>query len=405
MTASILLLTVVGHFALHLAIYNRVNATGLRRKTVKRISKLFLVSCIAVPVAAFLTIRGSIDWASLSLQSFETVSPFWLGYGAVCVLSTFFLGIPWLLWRPVLRLEWVNAGRTVKVVDVRAIVDEPLAISTKCRWQSRLPGNQIFELAVEAVDLPVQGLPAALAGMRIAHLSDIHLTGDISPAFTKHVVQESNRWEPDICVITGDVVDAQGCIEWLQPIFGPARAKLGKFFVLGNHDLRVPDSNQTRRILEACGWTDVGGKTTRLNVGDELIEIIGNEFPWFPAPKLEPIATSPSVPFRLLLSHSPDRIHWARRHGVKLMLAGHTHGGQGRLPLVGPLISPSWHGSRYASGDFYKAPTTMHVSRGLAGVHLIRIHCRPELSLLTLRPAPAGEDAPASAFSPRPNMT
>jgi predicted MPP superfamily phosphohydrolase len=67
------------------------------------------------------------------------------------------------------------------------------------------------------------------------------------------------------------------------------------------------------------------------------------------------------------------------------MLAGHTHGGQGRLPLLGPLISPSFHGSRYASGDFFKPPTTMHVTRGLSGTHLLRINCRPELSLLTLR--------------------
>lgn len=67
------------------------------------------------------------------------------------------------------------------------------------------------------------------------------------------------------------------------------------------------------------------------------------------------------------------------------MLAGHTHGGQGRLPLAGPLLGPSFHGSRYASGDFYKDPTTMHVTRGISGVHLLRINCRPELSLLTLR--------------------
>ena len=75
------------------------------------------------------------------------------------------------------------------------------------------------------------------------------------------------------------------------------------------------------------------------------------------------------------------------------MLAGHTHGGQGRLPLAGPILGPSRYGSRYASGDFYKPPTTMHVTRGLGGTHLIRINCRPELSLLTLRrPQGDGDD-------------
>ncbi len=89
--------------------------------------------------------------------------------------------------------------------------------------------------------------------------------------------------------------------------------------------------------------------------------------------------------FRVLLSHSPDQIEWARKHHVGLMLAGHTHGGQGQLPLAGPILSPSWYGSRFASGDFYLAPTTMHVSRGLGGVHLFSVHCPPELSLITLR--------------------
>jgi len=112
--------------------------------------------------------------------------------------------------------------------------------------------------------------------------------------------------------------------------------------------------------------------------------LIGNEHPWFKRPELE----TDNSELRLLLSHSPDQIWWARKHGVTLMLAGHTHGGQGRLPLAGPILGPSLHGSRFASGDFYLPPTTMHVTRGLCGTHLIRINCRPELSLLTLRSIP-----------------
>ena len=86
-----------------------------------------------------------------------------------------------------------------------------------------------------------------------------------------------------------------------------------------------------------------------------------------------------------MLSHSPDQIRWARNHNIQLMLAGHTHGGQGRLPLLGPILSPSLYGSRFASGQFYHDPTTMHVTRGLGGTRLLRLNCPPELSLLTLR--------------------
>lgn len=388
MTASLLVLaTIVGHFALHLATYNRLNATGLRRRTVKRIGKLLVVSCIAIPLAATMTVDHVVPWLQPSIEEFASLPAVIQVYGAICILASVVLGVPWILWRPLWGLEWIPAKRTVEVIHVNEVVKEPLAISRKCKWGSRIPGNQIFQLAVEQIELPVHGLPAALQGLRIAHFSDVHFTGDISSAFTSHAVERANRWGPDLCFITGDIIDKQPCIAWLEPVFGKSRAKFGKFFVLGNHDLRVPDPNLTRLALQRCGWSDAGGKATRIRLDGEEIEIIGNEYPWFPAPDIQPVAMEQETPFRLLLSHSPDRIWWARQRGVKLMLAGHTHGGQGRLPVVGPLFSPSWHGSRFASGDFYKAPTTLHVSRGLGGVHLLRVHCRPELSLLTLRSA------------------
>ena len=93
---------------------------------------------------------------------------------------------------------------------------------------------------------------------------------------------------------------------------------------------------------------------------------------------------------RILLSHTPDQIEWAQNADVDLMLAGHTHGGQIRLPIVGVSFCPSRFGSRYASGTFYREPTVMHVSRGLAGTRPIRINCPPELTKLVLRPGLPG---------------
>ena len=114
------------------------------------------------------------------------------------------------------------------------------------------------------------------------------------------------------------------------------------------------------------------------------LELLGNELPWFPLGD----ATSPSsADFRILLSHSPDQIPWAKEQSIPLMLAGHTHGGQISPPFIGPIVSPSVFGTRYACGLFYEPPTVMHVSRGLSGVHPIRLNCLPELALLTLRRA------------------
>lgn len=388
----ILIAALIGHFALHLAIYNRLNALGLRRTTIKRIVKGFIATCVIIPIAIILLIVREMSTEGVTIGLLEHLPTVIIGYEWVCIGAIFFFGVPWVFWRPILALESINAPRKVSLVDVQNAVGQPLAMNRRCRWHAKIPFNQIFELAIEQIELPVAGLPKSLDGLRISHLSDIHFTGEISPEYARFVVAESNRWQPDLCVITGDIIDKQPCIEWLSDVFAFASAKSGKFFILGNHDKRVANPDEIRDELCRVGWTDAGGRLIRLTINDAEIEMIGNESPWFPAPKIKPLpeesTRSEVAPFRMLLSHSPDRLSWARRHHVGLMLAGHTHGGQGRLPLAGPLISPSWHGSRYASGDFYKAPTTMHVTRGLGGVHLLRLNCRPELSLLTLRAIP-----------------
>jgi hypothetical protein len=133
--------------------------------------------------------------------------------------------------------------------------------------------------------------------------------------------------------------------------------------------------------------------------------LAGNELPWFgppPARTADPDAaeTSPRSAddsreavdsddarsaFRILLSHSPDQIDWAREHRFDLMLAGHTHGGQIRFPLVGAVVCPSRWGVKYASGVYHEPPTVLHVTRGISGLHPIRLNCRPELTRLILR--------------------
>ena len=372
----------IGHFGLNLAIYNRLNGFGLSRRTIKLWVKFFFVITISLPpvVVAF-----QWDLVRDVLQGRPQAIPIPLPlqiYSWVCLSTWLWLGIPWLFWRPHFGLEWLPVERKAEVIAVDKQVETPLALSLSCKLQSRLPGNQIFELAVETIELPVVHLPPQLDGYRLAQLSDIHLTGDVHPDFTRYVVERALEWQPDLMALTGDIIDKQPCIEWLEQIFSPAAARDGCYFVLGNHDLRVADSSQTRQAMGRAGWIDLGGRALDVQLGDVAATLIGNEHPWFQRPQLSPNSENR---FRLLLSHSPDQIWWARRHGVTLMLAGHTHGGQGRLPLLGPLISPSFHGSRYASGSFFKPPTTMHVTRGLSGTHLMRINCRPELSLLTLR--------------------
>ena len=377
----VILAALIGHFGLNVAIYNRINGTAIPRRTLKRITKVLLVWTLFGPVLiTFFYYEFLLDFFwSQPVQPPLLISC----YTYLCFAAWLVLGIPWIIWRPIFKLEWVTVTRHVEAIDVQLTTDNELSLTPKCKMARRLPWNQIFELAVEEVDLPVRGLPEGLDGYRIAHLSDIHLTGDIHPDFAGYAVHRAAQWQPDLMALTGDIIDNQICVDWLTDIFSPVDCRDGCFFVLGNHDTRIVDSRQTREAMDRAGWIDLGGRSLRVPLAAGVDGmLIGNEYPWFSRPQI-PVENDSS--FRILLSHSPDQLWWARRHHVSLMLAGHTHGGQGRLPFAGPILAPSYHGSRFAAGDFYRAPTTLHVSRGLSGTHLLRINCRPELSLITLR--------------------
>lgn len=390
---------VIGHGGLVVAIYNRLGATGWPHRIEKRVTTAVLVLAIAIPTLACISLlRSDAFPGSFAPEDLLRLPRGWIGYGVVCLATWPLLGIPWLLARPIFGIGHVKTDRQIEVWRTHPKDSGSLALTRQSAWLARLPGNQILELAVERIELPVVGLPHRLDGYRIAHLSDLHFTGHVAPAWTADAVYRLNDWGPDLVALTGDIIDSPDCVDWLGDALGHAQARDGCYFILGNHDLREVCPRRVDTTIRALGWTSVGGRTLarRLRVGDGAGDesgvdalIIGNEAPWFAAPELEPLAAADEAgvdaPFRLLLSHGPDQFGWARRRGVHLMLAGHTHGGQGRLPLVGPILSPSWHGSRYASGDFYAYPTTMHVSRGLSGTRLLRINCRPELSLLTLR--------------------
>ena len=119
----------------------------------------------------------------------------------------------------------------------------------------------------------------------------------------------------------------------------------------------------------------------------QALVLAGNELPWLvPAADMEhcPASFDGRRPLRVLLSHAPDQIDWAQRFDFDLMLAGHTHGGQIRLPVLGSVVVPSRLGTRCAEGEDNLPPTILHVSRGVSSLTLLRWNCPPELALLVL---------------------
>jgi predicted MPP superfamily phosphohydrolase len=255
----------------------------------------------------------------------------------------------------------------------------------------RLPCNQIFSLRIEQHEMQFARLPAALDGISIVHLSDLHFTGRITKEYFQEVVRRVNDLNPDLVAVTGDLVDHAPYINWLPDTLGRLRATAGVFCVFGNHDPRTGDLDRLRRTLADSGLKYLGGRWQTVDLREESLLLAGNELPWIgPAADMRAcvaaaVGRERDRPFRILLSHSPDQFAWAQRWDFDLMLAGHTHGGQFCLPLVGPVLSPSWHGVLYAGGTFAAGPTLMHVSRGTCSELPLRWNCPPEISKIILR--------------------
>ncbi len=396
---ALLAVALVGNCGFFLTCFNQVNATGLKRRITKRVEKLFLVACFVVPaLVAWVDWPHVWDWAFPNVIAANTtvlswpkgfLFPFWL---VTCVLWSVVVGPIWLESR---RWIWPPANLKACKTQQYCVAKEIGTASGNTpltKFLELLPWNQIncLEVSQKHIRLP-RSIPAA-DGLKIGHLSDLHFTGQLTRQHYRFVFDQFQALQPDLIVISGDIIDYAKCLPWIADLLGPLKAPLGKVFVLGNHDNRLPDLSEATRTLANLGFHDAGVADVILQANSELtIQIKGNERRWLhrhhantahqaTPEKLE----SQSNMLRLAVSHSPDQLRWAQSNEADLMLAGHTHGGQVRLPLIGPLVAPSHFGSRFASGVFLRKNTLMHVSRGVAGTHPLRLRCMPEVTLLTI---------------------
>jgi hypothetical protein len=146
--------------------------------------------------------------------------------------------------------------------------------------------------------------------------------------------------------------------------------------------------------LMRAGFIVLHGTWTTVEADGATIAVGGTSAPW--GPDVDP-AAMPPADFGLLLSHSPDRFYRAVQWGVDLMLSGHNHGGQIRLPFVGAVFMPSVYSRRFDRGFFRRGRTLMYASDGIAGMHPVRYGCPPEVTRFVLRPAPVGWREPEGA--------
>lgn len=374
-------LALLGHGALWVGIVNRLHATGFRRSTVKSLTLCSYLAGAVIPLAVI----GYLEpWTTASFGIKDLRYLNWAtGYVAFCgAYGAAHLPVwGYTRWRAARRPASARlmAEREVNLAEVLGRVP---ARGLRARAFARVPFNELWQLQLNEYEVALPRLPRSLDGLSICHISDLHYCGRIEPDYFREVAQLCNAWACDLVVLTGDICDAAKYIDWVPETLADLQAPLGKFSILGNHDLRTKDVPRLRRAIEQAGFVDVGGRAETVEAMP--LVIAGNERPWIVAP--EPVlADFPADHLRLLLSHSPDQLPWARRHGFDLMLAGHTHGGQVVFPFVGPVVCPSWNGMRYAEGFFHEPPTTLFVSRGTASLFPYRVNCRPEVVRLVLR--------------------
>lgn len=236
-------------------------------------------------------------------------------------------------------------------------------------------------------------LPEAFEGFKIAHVSDLH--NAVFGRKNEKLLSLIRAAKPDIIAITGDLIDSRHTDIDSALAFVEAAAEIAPvYYVTGNHESRL-DFDEIEPRLIAAGARVLRNEAEDIGRGGERIRLAGIDDPSFirtggtaeerAAAELEQLGDGGGT-FTVLLAHRPELVEVYAEYGAGLVLSGHAHGGQVRLPLLGGLYAPG-QGllPEYDSGLYSLGETQMVVSRGLGNsVAPLRVNNRPELVIVTL---------------------
>ena len=262
-----------------------------------------------------------------------------------------------------------------------------------------LYAGEISRHEIDVVERPIaiRNLPTPFHGFRVVQLSDIHLDEFTEPWFLERVVKRVNALAPNMVLLTGDFVTmgafnfaarnhaAHRCAEVLATLSCPLR-----YACLGNHDTGV-GASIVIQALKDQGIPLLVNQYDAIDLKGSRLWISAVDDPGTSHPNLDlTIPAQPSAPV-ILMAHEPDYANDVIEHprfpSIDLMLSGHAHGGQVRLPFLGPLILPPM-GRDYPEGHFRFSHMQLYVNRGIGTVGLpFRLNCPPEITVLTLNPA------------------
>jgi predicted MPP superfamily phosphohydrolase len=237
------------------------------------------------------------------------------------------------------------------------------------------------DLQVTRANVPVDRLPAALRGLRIGLITDIHRSHWVSHDDVAHAVAALMAERPDLIVLGGDYVTwgDNDYVGAASDALSPLSAPLGVFAILGNHD----NDHDMPPALALHGIQVLRDARTRLTVRDEPLDLVGIRFWTRRASDIARLSRG-SAPATILLAHDPRRLVEAAELSIPLVLSGHTHGGQVVLPLVGAIAAQKFP---VVAGFGRRERTTVFVSRGVGTIYLpVRVNCPPEVAVLSLEP-------------------
>lgn len=272
--------------------------------------------------------------------------------------------------------EWHLSRRTV----LRGLGAAALGTAVGGAAHGFLYERHHIEVTDETLD--VAGWPAALAGLRIGFLTDLHRSATVSHEMIAGAVAKVMRYSPDIIIVGGDYVTnrdrryVHASAEALAGLSAPQ----GVFAVLGNHD----DERDTTAALTSVGFEVLRDERTRITVRGHVIDVAGIRY-W--THRVDEIARTirGASPNLILIAHTPKRLIEAAALSVPLLLCGHTHGGQIVLPGLGAIAAREFP---VVAGTAQRENTTVFVSRGVGTVYIpIRLNCPPEVAILRLQPA------------------
>jgi predicted MPP superfamily phosphohydrolase len=268
---------------------------------------------------------------------------------------------------------------------VKGLVAAPLVAVSSMSAYARL--IEPYQYLISETDIYIRNLPKAFEGFRITQLTDIHHSRILGIEEVRRVVKIAEQTKPDLFVLTGDYTTSyrryiEPCAEALSMLSAPE----GVWAVLGNHD-HYTDPELTTRALERQHITVLNNAHTSLQRGSDAIQLSGiDDWSWNATDWQRAFSGLKANTPTILLSHQPSVLDLEQTQTVALILSGHTHGGQLKLPVIGAPARFATQDLKYARGLFRSGETQLYVSAGTGVIGLpLRFGVRPEIAVLRLQ--------------------